>query len=436
MRLSSGIGKARAALFLTTLLALSAACSSDDATKDILAGGGWPGIHSDARNSDTSSVVGSRDLSLAWSRPVGGPIAAYASVGNTGQMFVTYKPEGGCNVLSLEMTSRKRWCNGLGPGVVASTPIVDEAINVYVGDNGSMNSFNDHGQPRWRTPVIGTPISAQFTGDGNLLFVTHRGQVNVLSRQTGNNVTPPFDLIPPPDPLEFPNLPRALDDVDLDKCFAGTADCPVANTPAIDLDSGNFYLTFWSPGAQRASLVALRYVSGDDARIEQLWTADILAGGSASSPDLSADGSTLYVSDNEGSFYAVDAGTGETRWTYDLGFAPLGSPSTSDDGLIIPSGGRDGHLFALQDEGDHAEKVWERTDLVQRGVPAQAAGGTGYTVVARGDELVLLTFDTESGETLDEDVLPGATGFTVGTSIGPDGEVIVPTFLGEIYVFK
>ena len=55
---------------------------------------------------------------------------------------------------------------------MASTPIVDDAINVYVGDNGAMNSFNDHGQPRWRTPVIGTPMSAQFTSDGNVLLVS------------------------------------------------------------------------------------------------------------------------------------------------------------------------------------------------------------------------------------------------------------------------
>ena len=436
MRLGGSIGKVRTALLLTTLLALSAACSSDDGTKNILAGGGWPGIHSDARNSGTSSVTGSRDLSFAWSRPVGGPVTAFVSVGKTGQMFVTFKPDGGCNVLSLEMNSRKRWCNAIGPGAIASTPVVDEEINVYVGDNGAMNSFNDHGQPRWRTPVIGTPISAQFTGDGNVLFVTHRGQVNVLSRQTGSNVTPPFDLIPPPDPLEFPNLPRPLDDVDLDTCFAGAEACPVANTPAIDLDSGRFYLTLWTPGAPQASLVALRYVGGDDARIEKLWSADVLASGSATSPVVSEDGSTVYASDNNGTFYAVDAETGDTRWTYDLGFAPLGSPSVSDDGLILPAGGPDGRLFALRDEGDRGEKVWERSDVVQRGVPAQAAGSTGYTVVASGDELELLTFDTESGETIDQDVLPGARGFTVGTSIGPDGEVVVATFLGEIYVFE
>ncbi len=39
-----------------------------------------------------------------------------------------------------------------------------------------MLSFDERGQLRWRTPVTGTPLSAQFTGDGNLLFVTNSGR--------------------------------------------------------------------------------------------------------------------------------------------------------------------------------------------------------------------------------------------------------------------
>ncbi|MFH5209669.1 PQQ-binding-like beta-propeller repeat protein [Antrihabitans sp. NCIMB 15449] len=420
---------------------VSVGCGADDTPSDIFAAGGWPGIHADARNSDTSTVEGSRSLSLSWSRPIGGPVAAYASIAANGQIFVTSKMDDGCNLFSFEMESgRKRFCSILGPGVIASTPIVDRETNIYVGDNGAVSSFNDHGQPRWRTPVVGTPISAQFTGDGNVLSVTQRGQVNVLERQTGLRVAPPFDLLPQPDPIQNPDLPVPLDDLGLQACFAGTAECPVANTPAIDLDTGRFFVTLWEPGAPVASLVALRYTGGDSPKVTREWKSDILPGGSATTPDLSADRSTVYVNDNENTLYAVDAATGATKWTYDLGFTPLGSQSTSDDGLIIPSGGEGGHLLALRDAGDRAELAWERTELVQAGVPAQAAGSTGYTVVRKGDgpdaELALLTFDTTTGETLDEDTLPNAKGFTVGTSIGPKGEVLTPTLLGELFVFE
>ncbi|KAA0024380.1 outer membrane protein assembly factor BamB family protein [Antrihabitans cavernicola] len=427
------------------LLAVStlvlAACGAGDSDSDILSAGGWPGMHSDGHNSDTSTVTGSRDLSMAWSRPIGSPVATYATIAASGQLFVTTKSNGGCNLFSFQMDNgRKRFCAVLGPGAAASTPIVDGATNIYVGDDGGMNSFNEHGQLRWRTQLVGTPISAQFTGDGNVLSVSQLGEVDVFSRQTGDRIVPPFSLMPPPDYLADPNLPVAPDGQGLNECFAGTAGCPVANTPAIDPATGKFFITVWRTGAATASLVGLTYTRGDNPTITQNWSSDILPGGSASSPSLSHDGKTVYVTDNQGHLLAVDAASGKTKWSYDLGFTPLGSSSVSADGLIIPSGGKDAHLIALRDTGDKAEVAWERMDLVQLGVPAQAAGSTGYTVVRSGagdnPDLAMLTFDTTSGATVDQDVLPDAKGFTVGTSIGPKGEVVTPTLIGELFVLK
>lgn len=426
-----------------TLAAISAVavsgCSSEPQVDDIFSAGGWPGIHADARNSDTSPVTGSRDISLAWSRPIGGPVAAYASVAANGQIFLTSRTEKGCNLFSFQIESgRKRWCRQLNPGVVASTPVVDGAANVYVGESGAMNSFNEHGQLRWRTPVVGTPLSAQFTGDGHLLFITQLGQINVLDTQTGQKVVAPYDLIPPPSATDGAAGVAVLpDDKGLNTCFFGSSECPVANTPAIDLESGKFYFTFFAPGAPVAELVAMKYSGGDDPAITQEWSSDTLPGGSAASPDLSADGSVVYTNDNEGKLWAVDAETGDPRWSYDIGFAAAGSPSTSAEGILIPAGGAGGHLLALQDNGDQAELLWERKDLLQLGVPAQTEGSTGYTVVREGaDGLALITFDTSTGETLDQDTLPGATGFTVGTSIGPKGEVLTPTLIGELFVLR
>ena len=413
-------------------------CSSGTQVDDIFSAGGWPGMHADARNSDTSPVTGSRDLSFAWSRPLGGPVANYASVAASGQIFITARTEKGCNLFSYQMDSgRKRWCRQLAPGVVASTPIVDGAANVYVGENGAINSFNEYGQLRWRTPVVGTPLSAQFTGDGNLLFITQLGQINVVDTQTGQKIVAPYDLVPPPSVAEGANVDILPDDKGLSGCFFGAPDCPVANMPAIDLESGKFYFTLFAPGAPAAELVAMKYSGGDNPAITQEWSSDALPGGSASSPDLSADGSVVYTNDNWGTLWAIDSATGDAKWSYDIGYADAGSPSTSADGLIIPAGGLDGHLLALQDKGDHAELVWERKDLLQLGVPAQTAGSTGYAVVREGtDGLAMLMFDTGTGETLDQETLPGAKGFTVGTSVGPKGEVLTPTLLGELFVLR
>lgn len=424
---------------LTAISALLlAGCGGDSGTADVFGAGGWPGMHADARSSNTSPVTGSRSLDFQWSRPIGGPTPTNASVAANGQVFLTARTDEGCNLLSFQIdTGRKRWCTRIGPGAATSTPVVDAATNIYIGDEGAMSSFNERGQLRWRTPVSGTPRSAQFTGDGNLLFITQLGQINVLDPQTGFKVAPSYDLIPPASYTQGANVEPVPNDQGLDGCLAGGQQCPVANTPAIDLDNGRFVFTFWRPFAPQADLVAMRYTGGDDPRIVEDWSTGTLPGGPAGGPNLSADGKTVYTNDNAGHLWAVDAETGEPQWSYDVGYPALGTPSTSAGGLIIPAGAEKGRLLAVRDRGDHAELVWERADLLQLGVPAQTAGTTGYTVVRDGDAgLALLTFDTETGETLDQDPLPGATGFTVGTSIGPDGEVLTPTLIGELFVLK
>jgi outer membrane protein assembly factor BamB len=110
--------------------------------------------------------------------------------------------------------------------------------------------------------------------------------------------------------------------------------------------------------------------------ISPLWTNDALPGGSASSPDLSADGSRVYVNDNVDSVHALDTATGEEIWRFQIGFASGGSPSLSPDGI-----------------------------------------------------------DTATGTELDREPLPGTTVFTVGTTVGPDGTACVPTFLGQLFGF-
>ncbi|MGW4478716.1 outer membrane protein assembly factor BamB family protein [Rhodococcus triatomae] len=424
------------AVALATVSALvTAGCGSNPQTPGIYSPAGWPGMHADARNSDTSPVTGSRSVAPAWSRPLGAPTSTYASVAATGQIFVTTSAENGCTIWSFDMDSgRKRWCTRLGPGGALSTPLVDKATNVYIGEDGAMNSFNEHGQLRWRTVVSGTPVTAQFTGDGNLLFVTHFGVVSVLDPQNGREVVPSYQLIPAPTADQAQNVPLVPAAQGLDSCFLGSPECPVAHTPAIDLDSGRFYLTVWRPGAPSAALVGMRYADG---RLTEEWSTATLPGGATSSPVISADGSTVYANDGDGALWAVDAHTGEPRWHHDIGYDAAAGPSVSSDGLIIPAGGRDGRLLALRDNGDSADVVWERSDLLQLGVPAQTAGDTGYTVVREGtDGLAMLTFDTTTGETADTDTLPGAAGFTVGTSIGPDGEVLTQTLIGELFVLK
>ncbi|RMI35828.1 cell surface protein [Nocardia stercoris] len=404
-------------------------------------GKGWPSAYHDARNSAFSSVTGSRNLVLSWSRPIGGPVAVPPVTGPDGQVFVTTRTETGCvgkpgttgTLFSFQMhTGRKRFCDEMGPDVIGAGAAVDGLTNVYVGDNGGVFSFNALGQPRWRTPVAGVPVSVQFTGDSRVLTVSQLGQIDVLDRQTGDRTVPTFQALGEPDFLAQADLPRPPDGVGLDDCGVGGPHCPVPSVSALDQASGDFYLTVWKPGSPRASLVALRYADG---RISTRWSADLLTDGSAAGPSLSADGKTVYVGDNSNRLIAVDTATGHTKWTQPLGFAPRGAISAAN-GLLIP-GGNDGHLTAVRDKGDSAEIAWQRPDVPLRGRPVQTAGDTGYTVAPAGEDgLQLVTFDTGNGTTLATADLPGAHGDSVGTAVGANSEVVITTRLGELFAFK
>lgn len=431
-------GVLRTAVLTTTAALALSGCGSGDEPIDILSAGAWPGRYSDAHNSSASAADGLSDVSVAWTRSVGGTVGSPPSIAPGGQIFVSASTDTGCNLFAFQMdTGRKRWCTRLAPGVEVVTPVADTVANVYVGEEGGLYSFNEHGQRRWRIPVSGTPRSVQFTGDGNLLAVTHFGQVNVVDTQTGKLAAPIYDMVPVPGVGDGTNVPRQAPGHGLAACFGGSPDCPVATTPAVDVATDRIFVTLWRPGADRAALVALRYTGGDDAHIAEEWSSEDLPGGAVTSPVLSADGATVYVHDGDGTLWAIDAATGSPRWSHDPGYITSTGPAVTADGtILLAGGGADGPLVALRDAGDHPEPLWQRDDVRQLGAVAAAAGGVAYTVVRAPDGLAALVFDTSDGTTLDLESLPGASGFAVGTAIGPDGELLATTLLGDLYILR
>ncbi|MGA9874084.1 MAG: PQQ-binding-like beta-propeller repeat protein [Rhodococcus sp. (in: high G+C Gram-positive bacteria)] len=423
------------AVAVTAAILTAAGCATGSDTVDAFAQDSWPVVHGDARNSGYTGHTGLSDTELDWSRPLGGAVVSPVSIGETGQMFVSSYTDTGCNLFSFDMDSgRKRWCNRIGPAVATATPLVDSVENVYVGDDGGFSSFNDHGQLRWRTPTYGVPRSAQFLGDGSVLAVTQLGQVNVLDTQTGMTTVPIHDLVGLPDFLESPDANFLPPATGLDACATGSADCPVAATPAVDLGASDIYLILWRPGAIAPQLVSLHYDAKSTPAITERWSSPLLPAAVSSSPVLSADGNTAYIADVDGRLSAYNTSDGSEKWTYGAGFGASASPSVSPDGILVPAGG-EGGLRAVRDDGDRATEVWTRDDVQQLGSPVQTADGTLATVVRRDDELMLSTFDATSGDTTSERPLPGATGFTVGTSIGPDGQVVTATYLGEVFTY-
>ncbi len=390
-------------------------------------GSGWSATHADARNTDFSQQEISRQVKLSWYRKFSGTINLGGSFGEDGTIYITTSGQG-CHLYALDKaTGQTKWCNDeLNEFAVSSGVLIDREQRLFIADNRRMYAFNQHGRKLWVMDIDGFPFSAQFTQTGRLIFITHVGTIYVLDRKTGRPIIAPKNLANTEQPPDFD--PRA--------CMRGTKDCPCANTPAFDTLTGTMYFTFWYPNMQAAALVAMQYTEAPHPALEILWQNDDLPGGSASSPDISADGKTVYVNDNVSSIHAIDAATGIRRWSFDIGYAPGGSQSTSPSGHIIPGGGDKATLMCIRDDGTNATLVWKSDSLQNRGIVTQTTGDLAIATLKIGRlRYELSIVDIRDGRIYDRDKLPGQPLFSVGTTVGAEGTILVPTFNGYLYAF-
>ena len=165
---------------------------------------------------------------------------------------------------------------------------------------------------RWRAPVIGMPSTPRILGDGQLLVVTHLGQVLVFDAHRGTVVGSPLDLVDGVDPTDFP---RGLAD-----CAPARPGCPVAAAPAFsrgERHGGGRPVAAGRPGA---GLVGLKYHPGQTPLLTREWTSDAVSAGVLASPVLSADGSTVYVNGRDQRLWALTPPTarrnGRCRWSF------------------------------------------------------------------------------------------------------------------------
>lgn len=392
-------------------------------------GAGWAAVHADSANSNYAATPGPQSLHLAWERQFGGLTTLGVSTAPSGRIFLTTAAPG-CHLYALDPeTGKTLWCSEkIGRLAVLSGPLLDSEGRIFVPDNDAMYAFRRDGALLWRQPIDGVPLSAQFTPGGRLVFITAKGSVHILDRGTGRPVMETLMLAP--DSTFDPEK-------DVMACAKGEAACPSANTPAVDPASGRLFFTFWSPGAAKAGVRAMTIHEGAKTRLSPLWTADILEGGSGSSPVLSADGKRVYVTDNGGRLLALEAENGAIAWQYGLGYAAGGAVSVSPDGIIMPAGGGSAPVTAIRDGGSKPNVLWQRQDLQNRGIATQAAGGTAYvTVAASRHQTALHILNTATGHTEDSAALPGRTFFSVGTTVGPGAQVYVSTIGGHLFAFR
>lgn len=432
MRLTPVLRRATALVCATLLTSALASCGNTDSWVESSAAPGWPAQYADAANTSFSPTDGAADLTLRWSRSVKGELGAAAALGGRGYLAVNGQTAGGCSLMVWENDNdgRQRWCTRMVLGGGLSSPLFDEFDNLYLGQPGLMLSYPPTQWVRWRTPVIGMPTTARFLGGGQLLVVTHLGQVLVFDAHRGTVTGTPLDLVTGIDPTD---PTRGLAD-----CRLALPGCPVPAAPAFSASTGLAVVNVWQPGANASALTALHYRPGQTPLLTREWTSDAVAAGVIASPVLSADGATVYVNGRDGRLWALHASNGSVKWSAALGFQPQTPPTVSPDGLIISGGGPDSKLVGLRDAGERAEVAWRRDDVSPLTTASQAGPRTAYTVVADGpDRLALLVFNpADDGHTLASYPLPEAAGYPAGVSVGADRRVVVVTSTGQVYSFS
>ncbi|MGE0217140.1 PQQ-binding-like beta-propeller repeat protein [Mycolicibacterium sp.] len=418
-------------LTVTALIAgMLAGCGTTDSWVEARPATSWAAQYADAANSSHSPVSGSANLRLEWARSVKGDLGAQVALSSGSYLAVNGQTGAGCSLMVWETDNhaRQRWCTRLWQGGGMSSPLFDGFDNLYIGQPGAVLAFPPTQWIRWRKPVIGMPLTMRLLAPGNLLVITHLGQVLVFDAHRGTVVGTSLDLVSGVDPRDSE---RGLED-----CRLARPDCPVAAAPAYSESTGLIVLTLWEPGADKPVLTALRYRPGQTPILTREWTSDAVGDGPLASPVLSADGATVYVNGRDERLWAIDSGDGSAKWSVPLAYLAQTPPSVTPSGVVVAGGGPGARLIAVREVGGKPETLWERDDVSP--LSTSSLAGVGYTVVRDGDDdagLALLVFDLGDGHPLNRYPLPGATGWPVGVSINHDRRVVTATSEGQVYGF-
>lgn len=409
----------------------SSGCGNTDSWVDSQAAQGWSAQYSDAANSSYTPVSGATSLNLDWSRSVKGELGSGPALGAGGYLAVNGQTAGGCSLMVWENNNdgRQRWCTRMVLGGGFTSPLFDGFDNLYIGQPGTMLSYPPTQWIRWRQNVIGMPTTARFLGNGQLLVVTHLGQVLVFDSHRGAVVGTPLDLVSGVNPTDST---RGLSD-----CRQALPRCPVAAAPAYSAATRMIVMGIWQPDTEASVLTALAYRPGQTPLLTKEWTSDAVAAGTLGSPVLSADGKTVYVTGRDQHLWALNASDGHPKWSAALGFQPQTPPTVGPGGLILIGGGPGTQLTAVKDRSSRGEIAWRRDDVTPLSTSSQAGDHVAYTVAAgaEGKGLTLLLFDPANGHTLNSYPLPQADGYPVGVAVGFDRRVVATTSSGQVYSF-
>jgi hypothetical protein len=313
-------------------------------------------------------------------------------------------------LVSLEPTTgKRRWAiTGKREGSGGAPLVMQAAQNsaqqvIYAGSYENIMAVSTDGTILWDKPTglqasgdSAGPLSTHNYGinylpqHNALISITGDGHVIALNRDNGDALAAPLQL--PGAPAEVSTSLNLSDAViaranemlaplfdpamaasgsligNLAKALLGDG-AVVSNYFAVDPNTGTIWIASTAPDnadgtedgiAGYGALYAYTLTpAGNDAYQWQEQCHAYFAGGSASSPTLSADGQRVYIGDSYNSVLAIDTQC-QTVWSLDVGSQVVGSLAVSQDNHeIYAATGMS--VIKLIDDGAQGRQVWKAT---------------------------------------------------------------------------
>lgn len=350
--------------------------------------GGWPTLHQDAGNRRAVQVrVGDRKY-RTWRALAGATVLTVPTTSPDGRAIyvTTGQAAGSSNLHAYSIEGELLWRaapwqgahDSVDPCAILSSPIVDRDGDIYIGDCNQLFAFRPDGGLKW---VIDLPAvqpedwkaagehpvnaltTAAFTAEGDILGVTNFGDVIIVERASGEVRNAPYRLpgLIPPYSMLVPMPDSLFGDGMMDPRFREWAwqlifggNMRSANTPAVARD-GRLFVVGSGRREGVGALYGLDLVDdGDGLEVVEAFATDIGLG-SGSSPALSPDERQVYVGDEEGWLYGVDARTGRIAWQVQTN-ATAGAAGVDSDGTVYALQAHAPAVVAVSSTGDI---LWE-----------------------------------------------------------------------------
>ena len=318
------------------------------AAENVYSPGGWATLHRGPANQKLVEGVSPAEHYRTWTALAGAAVLTAPTLSPDGRVFyvTTGRAPGAHNLHAFSIEGEALWqaeawsspSQGVDPCAILSSPIVDREGDLYIGDCNQLFAYRPDGELKWIAELppaqqgdwqaaeslpINALTTAVFTSQGHVFGVTNFGDVVLFDRETGRTLLEPTrlpGLLPPASsrvPMPDSVFGSGLVDPEIrvwvwQLLFGGAMRS--ANTPAVNLESGRIFVAATSVNEGQGALYGLDLVPAAGGYQLEIAFATDMGIGSGSSPSLSPAGDRVYVSDEEGVFYAVGASSGEIFW--------------------------------------------------------------------------------------------------------------------------